>query len=74
MSYSTPYLIPREPPAEALAELDAAARAIDGLTQRAAELTLGMDEETRSLRIGLVENGRTRELTPTHLFDLLADA
>jgi hypothetical protein len=74
MSYSSPYLIPREPPAEALAELDAAARAIDNLTLRAAELRLGMDEEQRTLRIELVERGETRQLTPTNLFDLLAGA
>ena len=58
MSYSTPYVIPDTPPAEVLAELDAAARALDELTARAAELTLGMDEQTRSLRIELDDGGR----------------
>jgi hypothetical protein len=74
MTYSTPYLIPHEPPAEVLAELDAAARALDGLMNRAAELTLGMDEEARSLRIELVDGGETRPLTPTQLFTLLSGA
>ena len=59
------------PPAELLAELDATARVLDDLSLRAAALTIGMDEQTRSLRIELDEGGGSRELTPTQLFDLL---
>ena len=66
MNYSTPYLIPESPPAELLAELDAAARALDELLARAAQLTLGMDEQTRGLRIELE---RRRRVAPA-----LADA
>ena len=69
MTFSNPYSIPEVPPAELLAELDAAAEALDALTARAAELTLAMDGE--SLRIDLRENGRMRALTPTELFGLL---
>lgn len=69
MTFSNPYSIPEVPPAELLAELDAAAEALDALTARAAELTLAMDGE--SLRIDLRENGRIRALTPTELFGLL---
>jgi hypothetical protein len=73
MSVSTPYVIPPTPPAEVLAELDAAADALDELFARAAELTLAMDEQARRLRIELREDGgRTRELSPTELFGLLA--
>jgi hypothetical protein len=72
MNYSTSYLIPDSPPAQALAELDAAAQALDTLLARAAQLTLGMDEQTRGLRIDLVEGDESRQLTPTQLFDLLA--
>ena len=57
MRYSSHYVIPDSPPAELLAELDAAARVLDELTARAAELTLGMDEQTRSLRIELLDGG-----------------
>lgn len=71
MNYSSPYVIPELPPAEVLAELDAAARVLDELTARAAELTLGMDEQTRSLRIELAEGGKTRRLEPTQLLELL---
>ena len=60
MKYSTPYLIPETPPAELLAELDAAARALDELSARAAQLTLGMDEHTRGLRIELDDGGDRR--------------
>lgn len=74
MSVSTPYAIPSTPPAEVLAELDAAARALDELSERAAELTLAMDEEARRLRIDLREDGRTQSLTPTELFALLTGA
>lgn len=71
MNYSSPYPIPEAPPAEVLAELDAAARALDELSARAAQLSLGMDEQTRSLRIELDEAGDVRRLTPTQLFRLL---
>jgi hypothetical protein len=70
MSVSTPYVIPSTPPAELLAELDAAARALDELTARAAELTLAVDEQAR-LRIDLHDDRGTRALTPTELFGLL---
>ena len=46
--------------------------ALDTLLARAAQLTLGMDEQTRGLRIDLVEGDESRQLTPTQLFDLLA--
>jgi hypothetical protein len=65
------YSIPGTPPAEALAELDAAAKALDELTARAAELTLAMDDESRRLRIELRAGGELRTLTPTQLFELL---
>ena len=71
MHYSIPYLIPEVPPAEVLAELDAAARALDELSARAAQLTLGMDEHTRGLRIEVQDGDVTRRLSPTQLFDLL---
>ena len=71
MNYSTPYVIPEVPPAELLAELDAAARALDELAARAAQLTLGMDEHTRGLRIEIQDGDATRPLSPTQLFDLL---
>ena len=72
MTYSAPYPIPHSPPAEVLAELDAAARTLDELSARAAQLTLGMDEQTRSLRIELDDAGDVRRLTPMQLLDLLA--
>jgi len=72
MKYATPYAIPEHPPAELLAELDAAAHALDELSARAAQLTLGMDEHTRGLRIELEDEGGSRRLSPTQLFDLLA--
>lgn len=71
MHYSVPYLIPEVPPAELLAELDEAARALDALTARAAQLTLSMDQQTRGLRIEVDEKGAVRRLSPTQLFDLL---
>jgi hypothetical protein len=71
MNYSTQYVIPETPPAEVLAELDAAARALDELSDRAAQLTLGMDEQTRGLRIELTDGGPPQRLSPTQLFDLL---
>ena len=70
MTVST-YAIPETPPGELLAELDAAAAALDALTARAAELTLAMDEESRSLRIELRSQGELQALTPTQLFELL---
>lgn len=72
MQYSTPYLIPEAPPAEVLADLDAAARALDELSAHAARLTLDMDEQTRGLRIELEDAGEPRRLSPTQLLDLLA--
>lgn len=72
MSYATPYQIPETPPAELLAELDAAARALDDLSARAAQLTLVMDEHTRGLRIELEDGDESHQLSPTQLFDLLA--
>jgi hypothetical protein len=74
MRYSSQYVIPDHPPAELLAELDAAARVIDQLTARAAELTLGMDEQTRTLRIELTQADASCRLAPTQLLDLLARA
>ncbi len=72
MNYSSQYVIPPIPPAELLAELDDAARVLDELTARAAVLTLGMDEQTRSLRIELADRGTTKRLAPSELLDLLA--
>jgi hypothetical protein len=71
MRYSSQYVIPDQPPAEVLAELDAAARVLDELTARAAELTLGMDEQTRSLRIDFHDGGTSRRLAPVQLLELL---
>jgi hypothetical protein len=71
MSYSSPYLIPEHPPADLLAELDAAAQVLDELTARAVELTLGMDPRTGRFRIELADGAATRQLTPTELFALL---
>jgi hypothetical protein len=72
MNYSSQYVIPEQPPAELLAELDATARVLDALTARAAELTFDMDEQTRGLRIDLAERGVTHRLAPAQLLDLLA--
>jgi hypothetical protein len=72
MRYSSQYVIPDQPPAEVLAELDAAAQVLDQLTARAAELTLGMDEHTRGLRIDFRDDGKSQRLEPTQLLDLLA--
>jgi hypothetical protein len=69
---SSPYTIPETPPAELLAELDAAAQALDELTSRTAELTLSMDEHARRLRLELTEDGIARQLRPSELFDLLS--
>jgi hypothetical protein len=71
MNYPSPYPIPEVPPAEVLAELDAAARALEELSARAARLSLDMDEQTRGLRIELDDAGDVRRLTPTQLFGLL---
>ena len=73
MNYSTPYLIPESPPAEAArrARRRRPARSTRSLA-RAAQLTLGMDEQTRGLRIDLDDGDESRRLTPTQLFDLLA--
>lgn len=72
MQYSFPYLIPTAPPAEVLAELDAAACALQELSARAAQLTLSVDEQTRSVRIELEEADEPRRLSPRQLFALLA--
>ena len=72
MTFSAPTPIPETPPAEVLAELDAAAQRLDELTTRAAELTLALDEQARRLRIELTEDGTTRQLSPLGLFDLLS--
>jgi len=72
MTFSAPDPIPARPPAELLAELDAAARALEELTSRAAQLTLALDEHARRLRIELHEDGTSRELSPRELFDLLS--
>jgi hypothetical protein len=53
-----------------LAALDAAAHVLDALTARATELTLAMDEQTRSLRIDLHDGGTSR--APVQLLELLA--
>lgn len=74
MSVSTPYVIPSTPPAELLAELDAAAQALDALSARAAELTLAMDEHSQGVRIELHDDGGAHTLTPTELFSVLRGA
>jgi hypothetical protein len=66
-----PYTIPTAPPADLLAELDAAAAALDALSARAAELRLAMDPQARTLRIELDEAGDVRRLSPSQLFALL---
>jgi hypothetical protein len=72
MSFAVPYSLPETPPAELLAELDAAAEALDELTAHAARLTFAMDEQARGLRIELREEGGCRPLTPAQLFELLS--
>jgi len=74
MSAESPHAIPHEPPPDALAELDAAARALDGLSRRSARLTLGVDEHTRTVRIELDEGAGATALTPTQLFALLGSS
>jgi hypothetical protein len=48
------------------------AHVLDALTARAAELTLAIDEQTRSLRIDLHDGGTSRRLAPVQLLELLA--
>ena len=72
MSYPNPYVIPDQPPADLLAELDEATRVLDAMTARAEELTLGVERQTRSLRIEHRDSRGSRPLTPTQLFGLLA--
>jgi hypothetical protein len=67
-------VIPSTPPPEVLAELDAAAQALDALSARAAELTLAMDEEAHGLRIEVHDDRGSRALTPTELFAFLTGA
>ena len=74
MSALTPYVIPSTPPPELLAELDAAARALDRLTARAQELTLETDAQATRVRIELHEDRGTRQLSPSELFALLTGA
>jgi hypothetical protein len=71
MRHPSPYAIPEQPPPDALAELDAAARALDELSRRAARLTLAIDVQTHVLRIELDEGAGAKALTPTQLFALL---
>jgi hypothetical protein len=71
VSVPTPYVIPTTPPPEVIAELDAAAQALDELSARAVELTLAMDEEAHGLRIELNDDRGARALSPTELFALL---
>ena len=71
VSVPTPYVIPTAPPPEVLAELDAAAQALDRLSARAAELTLAMDEVSHGVRLELHDDRGTRALSPTELFALL---
>jgi hypothetical protein len=71
MTFSAPYAIPDIPPAEVLAELDAAAHALDELRARAEQLTIAMDGHARQLRIEHVVDGSLRRLRPSQLFDLL---
>ena len=66
------YPMPSSPPDDVLAELDAAARALDELSLRAVELAVGMDEQAGGLRISLADEHGLRALTPTELFALLA--
>lgn len=64
--------IPSTPPQEVLDELDAAARALDALSSRAAELVLGVDAESGGLQIVLSDDEGTRALSPRQLFALLS--
>ena len=67
-------MVPEVPPAEVLAELDAAAAALDAMRARAEQLTVAMDEQTRAVRIEHVSDGTRSALRPSQLFDLLAGA
>jgi hypothetical protein len=71
VSVVTPYVLPSTPPPELLAELDAAAEALDRLAARAAELTFAMDEQARRLRVELRDADGATPLTPSELFALL---
>ena len=68
------YDLPSRPPADLLAELDAAAAVLDELTARAAAIRLEMDPQARTLRIELDERGVVRRLSPTQLLDVLRAA
>ena len=74
MSDETPYTIPDQPPPDALAELDVAARSLDVLSRQGTLLTLGMEEQTRTLRVEVDEGAGMRVLTPTQLFGLLGSS
>lgn len=65
------HAVPFSPPPGVLAELDAAAQALDELSLRAVELAVGMDEQAGGIRISLADEHGTRALTPTELFALL---
>jgi len=54
-----------------LAELDAAARSLEKLSLRGAELSLALDESTGGLKIQLDDEQGSQQLTPTQLFSLL---
>ena len=69
---ATEYAIPAAPPAELLADLDAAALVLDELSHRAAELTLEIHAQTGVLRIELRDERSSRALTPSELFELLS--
>jgi hypothetical protein len=71
VSVTTPYVIPPTPPAELLAELDAAAAALDRLSARAVQLTLELDEQAHRLRIELRDDQGATALTPSQLLALL---
>jgi hypothetical protein len=66
------FVLPATPPPEALAELDAAARALEGLAARGARLSVRLDDPAGTLRVELDEGEGARALTPTELFGLLA--
>ena len=72
MSMTAENTIPPAPPDELLAELDAAARSLDELSQRGAELSLELDERTGVLRIKLEDEHGLRQLELSQLFSLLA--
>lgn len=74
MRHQSPYAIPDRPPPDALAALDAAARALAALSLQAARLTLCLDAPRRALRIELDEGAGAKALTPTQLFALLGTA